>query len=92
MSTSPPKEPEVEHSTHSGEEQGDMDREQEGAPGTGVGDFEVKEQDRWLPIANGGWTFLSLSSWVSSRHGATTAENRRPVVVVVWNLICSTLA
>jgi histone H3/H4 len=52
MSTSPPKEPEVEHSTHSGEEQGDMDREQEGAPGTGVGDFEVKEQDRWLPIAN----------------------------------------
>jgi nuclear transcription Y subunit beta len=29
-----------------------MDREQEGAQGQGLGDFEVKEQDRWLPIAN----------------------------------------
>jgi len=28
-----------------------MDREQEGAQ-QGLGDFEVKEQDRWLPIAN----------------------------------------
>ena len=29
-----------------------MDREQEGTQGQGLGDFEVKEQDRWLPIAN----------------------------------------
>jgi len=28
-----------------------MDREQEGTQ-QGLGDFEVKEQDRWLPIAN----------------------------------------
>lgn len=53
MSTSPPKEPDVEQSAHSGEEQDPMDREQEGAQGTGAGEFEVKEQDRWLPIANG---------------------------------------
>ena len=53
MSTSPPKEPDVEQSAQSGEEQDHMDREQEGAQGTGLGEFEVKEQDRWLPIANG---------------------------------------
>ncbi|KAL6249103.1 transcriptional activator hap3 [Rhinocladiella similis] len=52
MSTSPPKEPDVEQSAQSGEEQDHMDREQEGQAGTGLGDFEVKEQDRWLPIAN----------------------------------------
>ncbi|KIW56010.1 hypothetical protein, variant [Exophiala xenobiotica] len=52
MSTSPPKEPDVEQSAQSGEEQDHMDREQEGQAGTGLGEFEVKEQDRWLPIAN----------------------------------------
>ena len=36
----------------SGEEQEHMDRDQEGTQGLGA-DFEVKEQDRWLPIANG---------------------------------------
>ncbi len=35
-----------------------MDREQEGAQ-QGLGDFEVKEQDRWLPIANGWSRFIS---------------------------------
>jgi histone H3/H4 len=29
-----------------------MDREREGTQGQGLGDFEVKEQDRWLSIAN----------------------------------------
>ena len=53
MSPSPPKEPDVEQSAQSGEEQEQMDRDAEGAPGTGIGEFEVKEQDRWLPIANG---------------------------------------
>ncbi|RVX74541.1 hypothetical protein B0A52_01667 [Exophiala mesophila] len=52
MSPSPPKEPDVEQSAQSGEEQEQMDRDAEGAPGTGIGEFEVKEQDRWLPIAN----------------------------------------
>lgn len=35
----------------SGEEQ-DMDKDQL-EHGQGQGEFEVKEQDRWLPIANG---------------------------------------
>ena len=35
-----------------------MDREQEGTQ-QGLGDFEVKEQDRWLPIANGWLRFIS---------------------------------
>ncbi len=59
MSTSPPKEPDVEQSAQSGEEQDHMDREQEGQAGTGLGEFEVKEQDRWLPIANGWCCFIS---------------------------------
>jgi nuclear transcription Y subunit beta len=50
MSDSPPKEADVEQNAQSGEEQDHMDREQEGAQ---AGEFEVKEQDRWLPIANG---------------------------------------
>lgn len=50
MAASPPKDPDVEQ-TQSGEEEGDMSRQEE-AQGIGLGDFEVKEQDRWLPIAN----------------------------------------
>lgn len=53
MSASPPKEQDVEQNAQSGEDENPMDREQEGAQGQGLGDFEVKEQDRWLPIANG---------------------------------------
>ena len=53
MSDSPPKnEQETEQGAQSGEEPDQMDREQEGIQ-QGLGDFEVKEQDRWLPIANG---------------------------------------
>ncbi|KAL2436809.1 Nuclear transcription factor Y subunit beta [Exophiala dermatitidis] len=51
MSASPPKEPDVEQSAQSGEEDHSMEQ-QERAEGTGAGEFEVKEQDRWLPIAN----------------------------------------
>lgn len=54
MAASPPKEADVEQ-TQSGEDEGDMSRHEELG---GLGDFEVKEQDRWLPIANG----LSSSS------------------------------
>ncbi|KAL3478773.1 histone-fold-containing protein [Aspergillus californicus] len=50
-STSPSKEPEVEHEVQSGEEQEQMDKDQD-AQAQGQGEFEVKEQDRWLPIAN----------------------------------------
>ncbi|KAL2826807.1 histone-fold-containing protein [Aspergillus cavernicola] len=50
-STSPSKEPEVEHEVQSGEELEQMDKDQD-AQAHGQGEFEVKEQDRWLPIAN----------------------------------------
>lgn len=56
MANSPPKDPEVEQ-TQSGEEGEGMDRQDEGAQ-QGLGDFEVKEQDRWLPIANGWSCFI----------------------------------
>ncbi|KAL5339321.1 CCAAT-binding factor complex subunit HapC [Aspergillus crustosus] len=49
-SASPSKEPEVEHEAQSGEDQEQMDKED--AQAQGQGEFEVKEQDRWLPIAN----------------------------------------
>lgn len=42
-------EPEVQ----SGEDQEQMDKEQQDTQAQGQGEFEVKEQDRWLPIANG---------------------------------------
>lgn len=59
MSDSPPKnEQEAEQGAQSGEEPDQMDREQEGVQ-QGLGDFEVKEQDRWLPIANG-WSCFNL--------------------------------
>jgi len=52
MSASPPPEKDVEQNAQSGEEQDPIDRTEEGAQGQGMTDFEVKEQDRWLPIAN----------------------------------------
>lgn len=54
MSASPPKETEDAPDAQSGDEaETGMSREQEGTQTQGLGDFEVKEQDRWLPIANG---------------------------------------
>lgn len=49
MSASPSKE---EPEQLSGEEQENMDQEQQDSQAQGQ-EFEVKEQDRWLPIANG---------------------------------------
>lgn len=65
MSDSPPKnEQETEAGAQSGEEPDQMDREQEGIQ-QGLGDFEVKEQDRWLPIANGWFSFnLRFRFWL----------------------------
>ena len=67
MSASPPKEQDVEQSAQSGEEQDHMDREGE-AQGQGLGDFEVKEQDRWLPIANGWSCLISSPTTPIPRH------------------------
>jgi hypothetical protein len=52
-SASPPKDAEVEHGEQSGEDR-EMEHPDQGA---GTGEFEVKEQDRWLPIANGSLVF-----------------------------------
>lgn len=52
MSTSPSKEAELDPEAQSGEEQEHMDKDHHDAQGH-QGEFEVKEQDRWLPIANG---------------------------------------
>ncbi|KAL1854680.1 transcriptional activator hap3 [Paecilomyces lecythidis] len=51
-SASPPKEPEVEPEAQSGDDQEHMERDNQDTQGQGQGEFEVKEQDRWLPIAN----------------------------------------
>jgi nuclear transcription Y subunit beta len=62
MSDSPPKnDQDIEAGAQSGEEPEQMDRELEGVQ-QGLGDFEVKEQDRWLPIANGWSPFHSAFS------------------------------
>ena len=68
MSTSPPKdasatgdvEPEEQSNT---EKQTDMDRDEQSSEGP-FNDFDVKEQDRWLPIANG--TSHPLSAHLAS--------------------------
>ncbi|KAJ5550652.1 Histone-fold [Penicillium sp. DV-2018c] len=51
MSASPEEKPELDHEAQSGEEQENIDKDQQDAHAQ-QGEFEVKEQDRWLPIAN----------------------------------------
>jgi hypothetical protein len=55
MSSTPPKKDGVEQAVQSpDEEEPHMDREAQETQAQGLGyEFEVKEQDRWLPIANG---------------------------------------
>lgn len=65
MSASPPKQPDVEvgeQNNQSPDEQEDMESrgQQESSSNQPAFDFEVKEQDRWLPIANGMCIFPSL--------------------------------
>jgi len=53
MSASPPKEPDVEQGVQSPDDPEQMNDPQDPhASGLGGYEFEVKEQDRWLPIAN----------------------------------------
>lgn len=55
MSPTPPKTEGVEQAQSPDEEQ-PMDRNAEETQAQGLGyEFEVKEQDRWLPIANGAY-------------------------------------
>jgi hypothetical protein len=60
-SDSPSKEPDVADTAQSGEEQ---DQEMSREEPQGLGDFEVKEQDRWLPIANGWSRFICILRFV----------------------------
>lgn len=55
MSATPPKEKGVEPGAQSPADDSEppMDREPQDTQGQGGYEFEVKEQDRWLPIANG---------------------------------------
>ncbi|CAI7614979.1 unnamed protein product [Penicillium glandicola] len=50
-SNSPSKQPDLDPEAQSGEEQDHLDKDHHDAQGH-PGEFEVKEQDRWLPIAN----------------------------------------
>jgi hypothetical protein len=64
MSDSPPPDSKdvEQNAQQSGEEQDNNDRNDDAGPGGGMTDFEVKEQDRWLPIANGMiMSYLSFS-------------------------------
>lgn len=59
MSASPPKKSDVEPGAQSPDDsEPHMDRETQDTQAQGLAyEFEVKEQDRWLPIANG-WSFM----------------------------------
>lgn len=59
MSATPPKKSDVEQQQPGQspeDEESHMDREGQDTQAQGL-EFEVKEQDRWLPIANG-WSFM----------------------------------
>ena len=61
MSPSPPKETEVEQGDPSPDNSEHMDRgDPEAAQRDLAYEFDVKEQDRWLPIANGWFLLLGL--------------------------------
>lgn len=71
MSDSPQSNPkDVEQGAPSGDEEAQMNDPQD-PHSTGLGyEFEVKEQDRWLPIANGTsrFPFIRCFSGASTRH------------------------
>lgn len=59
MSASPPKDDQVEQGAQSGDD-GDAIMNQDPHSSGLAYEFEVKEQDRWLPIANGKSSILSF--------------------------------
>ena len=78
MSASPPKEADVEQGDPTPENSEPMDRgdTESGARELAFNDFDVKEQDRWLPIANG-WLLNTLLTVLSSceHHQASGARH-----------------
>ena len=76
MSVSPPKETDVEQGAPSPDNSEHMDRGDPEAQARELAyEFEVKEQDRWLPIANG-WSpcFVSM-------HGL------HPIILILFMLV-----
>lgn len=82
-SASPPKEPEVEPEAQSGDDQEHMERDNQDTQGQGQGEFEVKEQDRWLPIANGKFTCPCMSSVLLICAYLASAACRRPFAFAI---------
>ena len=73
MSSTPPKKEGVEPGPQSPDDsEPHMDREAQDTQAQGLGyEFEVKEQDRWLPIANGGSCFFNSPSFRFARRLAS---------------------
>lgn len=60
MSPSPQKDADVEPGAQSPDETEHMERDLQESQAQALGyEFEVKEQDRWLPIANG-WSSMRI--------------------------------
>lgn len=82
MSVSPPKE-DVEAGGPSPENSDHMDR---GDPETQAGfyDLDVKEQDRWLPIANGWFpvSFMQLYPIICTYRSSDAAQRSLPGIPV----------
>ena len=77
MSASPPKEADVEQGDPTPENSEPMDRgdTEPGARELAYNEFDVKEQDRWLPIANG-WLLNALSYRPSTLRSVTGVVKR----------------
>ncbi|KAF1975658.1 hypothetical protein BU23DRAFT_457794 [Bimuria novae-zelandiae CBS 107.79] len=77
MSSTPPKNDGVEPAPQSPDDsEPHMDREGQETQAQGLGyEFEVKEQDRWLPIANGARAMSSTSPQSSSSPPQTTPKS-----------------
>jgi hypothetical protein len=75
MSSSPPKKGEAEAVVEGDQTTPDpskqLDNPEGMDPDTQGHDIEVKEQDRWLPIANGMWSpLLTATAWLSDLRAA----------------------
>ena len=81
MSASPPKETDVEQGAQSGDDPEHMESSHQDPHGQ-VYDFEVKEQDRWLPIANGRSPFF-----FSPFESASTLYHTSSIWLPSWSRI-----
>ena len=77
MSATPPKETDVEQGAPSPDNSEHMDRGEAEAQARELAyEFEVKEQDRWLPIANG-WFFMHHCLFTKTLYFKCAAAWRR---------------